>query len=246
MDKMIIEPTKVRAYGNIIAPKLGSDFEEYNCDLAVSTDTVDGVDDVKVFVLSPSVAPTYYINDDASADNSSTLFGDSIALRSSGANSASWNSNGYYTVTNTGNQKESMRVLAPLDGISGDFILEYDSYVQGSNGSSGLVIYNSATSWEKLTDDADNNKKYWYGYNDGSFHESSFYGSTVTNQKWVHYKYTIQGNSFKMEVTYDGDTVVTHTETIHLTRGSGTQYGLDSEWQQNTVTRYKNIQAYSI
>ena len=302
MEKIIVEPARVRALGNIIdSDKSREDFDGYKCATYATQAIIDGevvdcftnlfseyslglgfnrgskelyisTDDDELIssfglvgkcirlVCDGSVitdfdlvgdgpvppTPTVYINDDATTDNSSTLFGDSIALRNSGANSTSYNSNGYYTVTNTGNQKESMRVLAPLDGLSGDFILEYDSYVQGSNGSSGLVIYNSATSWEKLTDDADSNKKYWYGYNDGSFHESSFFGSTVTNQKWVHYKYTIQGNTFSMEVTYNGDTVVTHTETIHLTRTSTTQYGLDSEWQQNTVTRYKNIQAYEI
>ena len=187
----------------------------------------------------------YYINDTASSDSSSTLFGDSIALRS-GANTAAWNSNGYYTITNNGSQKESMRVLAPLTGITGDFALEYDSYVQQTGGSSGFVVYNSSTSWEKLTDDADGQKKYWYGYNNGSFHEDAFYGNTTTYQKWVHYKYTLVGTTFTMEVTYNNSTVVSRSETIHLTRGSSTKYGLDCEWQQNTVTRYKNIQAYSI
>ena len=186
------------------------------------------------------------INDDASADNSSTLFGSSIALRNSGSNTTAWNSSGYYTITTVGSEKESMRVLAPLDGVTDDFCIEYDSYVQSTNGSSGFVVYNSSISWEKLTDDADSQKKYWYGYNNGSFHETAFYGNTVTNQKWVHYKYTVVGNVFTMEVTYNGDTVVTHTETMHLTRSSSTKYGIDSEWSSNRTTRYKNIQAYKI
>ena len=139
-----------------------------------------------------------------------------------------------------------MRVLTPLTGITSDFALEYDSYVQGSSGSSGFVIYNSSTAWEKLTDDADSSKKYWYGYNDGSFHETSFYGNTVTNQKWVHYKYTLVGTTFTMEVSYNNSNVVSRSETIHLTRGSTTKYGLDSEWNANTTTRYKNIKAYYI
>ena len=187
----------------------------------------------------------YYINDTASSDSSSTLFGDSIALRN-GSNTAAWNSNGYYTITNNGSQKESMRVLAPLTGITGDFVLEYDSYVQQTGGSSGFVVYNSSSAWEKLTDDADSQKKYWYGYNDGSFHETAFYGNTTTYQKWVHYKYTLVGTTFTMEVTYNNGTVVSRSETIHFNRSSSTKYGLDCEWQQNTVTRYKNIVAYSI
>ena len=216
--------------------------------LVLESDNVEfGFEDDALYLDSEITPPvTYLINDDATTDNSSTLFGDSISLRNNGANTVSWNSNEYYQLTNTSSQKESMRVLAPLTGVTDDFVVEYDSYVTQNGGSSGLVIYNSSTSWEKLTDDSDSNKKYWYGYNDGSFHESAYFGSIVTNQKWVHYKYTMEGTSFTMEVTYEDDTVVTHTETIHLTRESSTKYGLDSEWQQNTTTRYKNIQAYKI
>ena len=49
-----------------------------------------------------------------------------------------------------------------------------------------------------------------------------------------------------MEVTYDGSTVVTHSETIPITLSSSTKYGLDSEWNANTTTRYKNLVAYKI
>lgn len=188
----------------------------------------------------------YLINDDATSDNSSSLFGSSVPLRNSGSNTVSWDNGNYYLVTNSSSQKESMRVLSPLTGVTDDFVFEYDSYVEQVGGSSGFVIYNSSTAWEKLTDDADSSKKYWYGYNNGSFHETAFYGNQTTYQKWVHYKYTIQGTTFTMEVTYNGDTIVTRTETIHFNRNSTTQYGLDSEWNSNTKTRYKNLQAYLI
>ena len=190
---------------------------------------------------------SYLFYDDASADLTSTTFGSSYALRS-GTSTVTWNSGGYYILTQTGSQRESMMQILPLNGISSDFTVEYDSYVEQVGGSSGLVIYNSATSWEKLTDDADSNKKYWYGYNDGSFHENAFYGNATTYQRWVHHKYTIQGTAFTMEVTDidTGSIIVSHTETIHFTRNSNTIYGLDSEWQRNTKTRYKNIVAKSL
>ena len=220
----------------------------------IATVTVTGISATTTFTCTYSNVSdtctvntiTYYINDDATADNSSTLFGSSIALRNNGANTTSWVSTGYYRITNTGSQKESMRVLAPLTGVTDDFVIEYDSYVEQTGGSSGFVIYNSSTAWEKLTDDADSQKKYWYGYNNGSFHETSFFGNATTYQKWVHYKFTVQGTTFKMEVTYNDSTVVTRTETIHFNRSSSTQYGLDCEWQSSTKTRYKNLVAYKI
>lgn len=189
---------------------------------------------------------TYYLQDDASSDNSSSLFGNSIALRNSGSNTTSWNSNGYYRITTVGSNKESMRVLSDLTGLTDDFVFEYDSYTEQTDGTSGLVIYNGSSAWEKLTDNVDGSKLYWYGYNNGSFHETALYGSAITYQKWVHYKYTIQGTSFKMEAYVNDTLVFEHTETIHFTRGSSTQYGFNSEWGSGRTTRYKNIQAYSI
>ena len=178
--------------------------------------------------------------DDGITDNTAD-YGSSIPLRNNGTSTITHNQNGYYTITNTTTQAESFIPLNELTGVTDDFILEFDSYIEGSNGSSGLVIYNSATSWEKLTDDGDSTKRTWYGYNDGSFHETGYNASIVTNQKWIHHKYTIQNNIFSVELTYDGTVVWTHTITMHLTRDNNTKYGFDSEWQSNTVTRYKNI-----
>ena len=212
-----------------------------------SSFTANGINVEGIWAYKGNEIPDIYIiNDSGNNDNSSTLFGDSLSLRNSGANSTGYNSDGYYTITNTGNQKESMRVLNQLTGITDDFVLEYDSYIQGTNGSSGFVIYNSSTSWEKLTDDGDSSKRTWYGYNNGSFHETGYNGNIVTNKKWVHYKYTCQTNKFSIEISYNGSLVWEHTETIHLTRNANTKYGLDSEWNSNTVTRYKNIKAYKI
>ena len=57
VEKVIISPSKVRAYGNIMMVKDSTDFEEYNCSLTESTDTINGVLQT-VFVeayASPSV-----------------------------------------------------------------------------------------------------------------------------------------------------------------------------------------------
>ena len=239
----------------------GSDSSSYSCitnSSGVGTVTVSNVASETTFTATfGSVSDTctvtvmtYFINDDASADNSSTLFGNSIGLRNSGSNTAAYNSNGYYTVkTSTYNSRESMRVLAPLTGVTDAFVLEYDSYSEQSDGTSGLVVYNSSTAWEKLSDEVNTQKKYWYGYNDGTFHETAFYGSATTYQRWVHYKFTIDGASFSIKVTdpaNDDATIVERTETLHFTRNSTTQYGLNSEWNSNRTTSYKNIQAYKI
>lgn len=184
--------------------------------------------------------PTVLFEDDCSVDNTSD-YGSSISLRNSGTSTLAYNNNGYYIITNTKSQAESFIPITDLTGLTQDFTLEYDSYVEQVGGSSGLVIYNSSTNWIKLTDDADSSKKYWYGYNDGSFHETAFYGTETSYQKWVHYKYTVQNGVFTMKVTYNDNQIAFYTAQIHFTMDSSTKIGLDSEWQVNTVTRYKNI-----
>ena len=176
-------------------------------------------------------------------DNTSD-YGSSISLRNSGSSTLAYNSNGYYTITNNGSSKESFIPITDLTGTSGDFTLEYDSYVEQVGGSSGLVVYNSSTSWEKLTDDGDSTRRTWYGYNNGTFHEYGYNSSIVTNQKWVHYKYIVQGNEFHIEITYEGNVLWTYAIVMHLERNENTRYGLDCEWQSNTKTRYRNLKAY--
>lgn len=210
----------------------------------VSASASDGLTTLagKILQISgdtPTPTPTVLFEDDCSVDNTSD-YGSSIALRN-GSSTLAYNSNEYYTITNNSSQAESFIPITDLTGLTQDFTLEYDSYVQQVGGSSGLVIYNSSTAWVKLTDDADSSRKYWYGYNDGSFHETAFYGTETSYQKWVHYKYTVEGNVFSMEVSYNDNIISSYTCQIGFTRGSATQYGLDCEWQINTVTRYKNI-----
>ena len=190
----------------------------------------------------------YFFEDDASADNTSTTFGSSINLRNGGNSTVTWNNDGYYLITQTASQRESMIPLLELTGTTDNFCFEYDSYCEQTGGSSGFVIYNSVTNWCKLTDDCSSDKKLWWGYNTGSFSETALTGTVTTYQKWLHYKYTVKDGTFKMEI-FDGDTsVFSYTATIpsSIVISSSTQFGIDSEWQRNTKTRYKNLVAYNI
>ena len=57
VEKIIISPESIRGLGNIVMPKTGADFEEYNCTMEVSEDTVNG-EDVTVYVLTPETTTT--------------------------------------------------------------------------------------------------------------------------------------------------------------------------------------------
>ena len=200
-----------------------------------STNSKCWVKNIKAEYLCES--STIIFEDGASVDNSSTLFGNSVVLRNSGANTTAWNNGGYYTIQNTVGSSESMRVIAPLTGFTRDFTLEYDSYVESTDGASGFVIYDSSTSFIGLQNDGNN---YGFFYNDGSYHETNL-GSGDTKQKWVHFKFIVQGTNFTLEC-YDNDVLqYTTTQTIHFNRSSSTMYGFEVKWTVNRITRYKNI-----
>lgn len=154
-------------------------------------------------------------------------------------------SNDYHIITNTKGDSESFIPITNLTGKS-DFTIEYDSYIEGSSGSSGLVIYKDNNNWAKLTDDGNN--KYWIGYKTkGAFTEQGFTDVGYTYHEWIHNKFTIQGNTFSCELSRNGN--VFFTKSFTLATGllnNTTKFGLDSEWQQNTVTRYKNIVAEAL
>ena len=51
VEKIIISPDNIRGLGNIVAPKLTSDYELVDCTLSSGTDTVNGVT-VTVYTLT--------------------------------------------------------------------------------------------------------------------------------------------------------------------------------------------------
>lgn len=51
VEKIIVSPDSIRGLGNIVAPKLTSDYELVDCTLSSGTDTVNGVT-VTVYTLT--------------------------------------------------------------------------------------------------------------------------------------------------------------------------------------------------
>ena len=239
---LVVEETNNATYCKQTITSYGGDK------MFVRTRWGSGWTDWREIKLIAPVHIVYIFEDDGGIDKSSVTFGSSINLRNGGTSTVTWNNEGYYIITQTGSQKESMMVLNDLTGTTEDFCVEYDSYCEQVGGSSGFVIYNNANNWVKLTDDCSSDRRLWYGYNTGSFNETALTGTETTYQKWLHYKFTIQGRNFKMEIYNGSNQIFTYSVTLPsaITISNTTQFGIDSEWQRNTKTRYKNIKAYLI
>lgn len=188
---------------------------------------------------------SYLFYDDCSSSDTLSNYETYIAIRNGTSVLSHPTGADYHIITNTKREAESFIPITALTGAS-DFTIEYDSYIEGTSGSSGLVIYKDSNNWAKLTDDGNN--KYWIGYKtNGSFTEQGFTDVGYTYREWIHHKFKIQGNTFSCELSRNGN--VFFTKSFTLATGllnNTTKFGLDSEWQQNTVTRYKNIVAEAL
>ena len=119
VEKIIVNPESVRAYGNVVSPKTGADFDEYNCTLEVGEDTVNG-ETVTVYVLTPETTSISLV---LSSSVGSCGIGDSVVL----------------SVTVTEDSE-------PVSGASVSFKLGGSEIGTGTTNSSGVATYTYTTS----------------------------------------------------------------------------------------------------
>ena len=117
VEKIIINPDKVRGYGNIMSPHSSGDYSLEDCTIATGTDTVNGATET-VYTLTPETTSIYSIAFDSSSyttsdgsvtcyvtllNNSVAVSGASISLTGTGSTlSATTNSSGVATFNLTG------------------------------------------------------------------------------------------------------------------------------------------------
>lgn len=117
VEKIIINPNKVRGYGNIMSPHSSGDYSLEDCTIATGTDTVNGATET-VYTLTPETTSIYSIAFDSSSyttsdgsvtcyvtllNNSVAVSGASISLTGTGSTlSATTNSSGVATFNLTG------------------------------------------------------------------------------------------------------------------------------------------------
>ena len=129
VEKIIVSPESIRGLGNIVVPKTGADFEEYNCTMEVSDDTVNG-EDVTVYVLTPETTTISLV---LSSNVSTVTAGGNVIL----------------SVTVTEDE-------VPVSGQSVSFKLGGTEIGTGTTNSSGVATYTyTTTTGESLNFSAD-------------------------------------------------------------------------------------------
>ena len=178
----------------------------------------------------------YLIYDDASVDNSSTLFGSSISLRNNGTNSVSYDSSTpCYVITNTKSSSESFRPYLALNGYTTSFKLT----VRSKNTTSSLCpialyYYIDDNNWGGVKDEGTN---LWVSSKtNGRFTESNKGGNDHRYSEMTHeFTYDSANHTLTISRYYEGSLEHTQVMNIPITITSSVKWGTTTTWDNNTT-----------
>ena len=158
VEKIIINPNKVRGYGNIMSPHSSSDYSLEDCTIATGTDTVNGATET-VYTLTPTASHSYslafssssYTASGGSATLEITLLDSNVPVSSAsvtvtGSDSSSYtgitNSNGVASVTVTGITAQTTFTCS-YGGVTDNCTVTVPTYLfyDACDSASGLTNY---------------------------------------------------------------------------------------------------------
>ena len=184
----------------------------------------------------------YIIYDDASVDNSSTLFGSSISLRNNGTNLVSYDSSTpCYILKNTRNTSESLRPYTALEGYTGSFKMTVRSKCTSSSACPiGLYYYIDTNNWGGVKDEHTN---IWVSSKtNGSFTESNNGGTNhLTSELTDEFIYDSVNNTLTINRYYNGSLEHTQVMNVPVTLNSNVKWGTTLSWDNNATCELYEI-----
>ena len=189
----------------------------------------------------------YLIYDDASVDNSSTLFGSSISLRNNGTNSVTYDSSTpCYVLKNTRGSSESFRPYPALNGYTNSFKLTVRSKnTTYATCPIALYYYIDDNNWGGLKDESTN---IWVSSKtNGRFTESNKGGTDHRYDEMTHeFIYDSVNNTLTINRYYNGVIENTQVMNIPIVITSSVKWGTSITWDNNTTREIYEIIAEPI
>jgi len=190
----------------------------------------------------------YLIYDNASTDNSSTLFDSSISLRNSGTNSVTYNSSTpCYVLKNTRGSSESLRPYTALNGYTGSFKMTVRSKAPDSNSPCpiSLYYYLDNNNWGGVKDEHSN---IWISSKtNGSFTESNKGGTNhLSSELTDEFIYDSTSNTLTVNRYYNSSLEHTQVMNIPVTLNSNVKWGTTTSWNNNAICEIYEIIAEPI
>ena len=236
----------------------GSDGSVYNGitnSQGIASVTVSNISTATTFTASYSnvsdtctvTVQTYLIYDDASVDNSSTLFGSYISLRNSGTNSVTYDSSTpCYVLKNTRSSSESFRPYSALEGYTGSFKMTVRSKCTSSSACPiSLYYYLDSNNWGGVKDEHIN---IWVSSKtNGSFKESNKGGTNhLSSELTDEFIYDSTSNTLTINRYYNGAIEHTQVMNIPVTLNSNVKWGTTLSWDNNATCEIYEIIAEPI
>ena len=182
-----------------------------------------------------TVGPSYIINDDATTDNRSTLFGSSISLRSSGTGSVDYDSSTpCYVIKNTIANAEAFLPFPALEGITSSFKMTTESQSTGTNVCGiALYYYIDNNNWGGVKEEG---QGMWISTKtNGTFTETNKYSNTTYKNLRIKNEFIYDANAGTLTINrYDKDNpstiFKTFTMNIPVTITNSVKWGTSTTW----------------
>ena len=192
-----------------------------------------------------TAGPSYIINDDATTDNRSTLFGSSISLRNSGTASVDYDSSTpCYVIKNTKANAEAFLPFPALEGITSSFKMTTDSQSTGTDVCGiALYYYIDNNNWGGVKEEG---KGMWISSKTGgTFTETNKYNNSTYQNLRIKNEFIYDANAGTLTINrYDKDNpstiFKTFTMNIPVTITNSVKWGTSTTW----ATTQRNL--YSI
>jgi len=193
--------------------------------------------------VTVTVGPSYIINDDATTDNRSTLFGSSISLRNSGTASVDYNSSTpCYVIKNTTANAEAFLPYPALEGITSSFKMTTESQSNGTNVCGiALYYYIDSNNWGGVKEEG---QGMWISTKtNGTFTENNKYNNTTYKNLNIKNEFIYDANAGTLTINrYDKDdpsTIFkTYTMNIPVTITGSVKWGTSTTWSTTQRNLY--------
>ena len=190
------------------------------------------------------VEELYFIDEDASVDHSSTLFGNHISLRNEGTATVGYDSNGYYTLTNTTNNAECFVELPQLQGIyDKSFKVTVRSKCETSNKCPvALYYYINDNNWGGVKDET--TTLWTSAKTNGVFTENSIQTGNASNIEVVtEFLYNATDKTLTVKDFVNGTLKSSKSMSIPITLDPTVKWGTSTTWGTNATRKVYEIKA---
>ena len=220
----------------------------------VSASASDGLTTLagKILQISGGGGSTTIFEDNATSDNSSTLFGSYISLRNSGTGSVTYTtgSPNYYLIANTRANAEAFIPYSLLNGLTDSFKITVKSAINSTSYNAcliGLYYYEDDNNWGGVKGSI--HEQWISDKTNGTFSETQYTTGKSYSTETLTTELVYNSNDNTLSITsYDSNDALIQSETMNIpiTLSSNVKWGTSTTWSSSDKHRVYEIKAETL